>query len=330
MRRVAAAWALVLAAAGTVAWLDRGADAGDLGFFVTAGRTLVSGDWAQTYADPAVQAGPLQLAPLGLADALAGLLGASTLGLLALAIELLAAAAVLAVAWLVLRGRPLSGAWIAAGVGAAAVLLGLPRSAFVDGHPAQLFVPLLWLVAAHLARSGRVLPAGALVGLSAGLETWGLLGVAALVLAPRRRGALGGGGVAVALAAALYLPFALAGEFRMLEYRWTVADGTLASLVLEPGSAFPWELRVLQGAAAVGAGVALALLLRRTTHALWAPLAAVVAVRLLLDPLGYSWYWLALQALVLVGAAELLTSPWFAELRRRISGSRARVPMETG
>ncbi len=327
MRRVAAAWALVLAAAGSVAWLDRGADAGDLGFFVTAGRTLVSGEWAQAFADPAVQAGPLQLAPLGAADALAGPLGVSTLGLLAVALPLAGTAALMAVASLVLRGRAW---WLPATVGGAAVVLGLPRSAFVDGHPAQLFVPLLWLVAAHLARSGRALPAGAVVGLSAGLETWGLLGVAALVLAPRRRDVLSGGAVAAAVAAALYLPFLLAGELRMLEYRWTVADGTLASLVLEPGGAFPWELRFLQGAAAVGAGVAVALVLRRTTHAAWAALAAVVSVRLLLDPLGYSWYWLALQVLVLVGAAELLTSPWFAELRRRISGSRARLPMETG
>ena len=330
MRRVAAAWALVLAAAGVVASLDRGADAGDLGFFVTAGRRLVSADWAQTYADPAVQAGPLQLGPLGVADALAGSLGFSTLGLLALVVELGAAAALLGAAWLVLRGRGPSAAWGAVAVGAVGVLLGLPRSAFVDGHPAQLFVPLLWLVAARLALSGRVVSAGALVGLSAGLETWGLLGVVALVLAPRWRDAAVGAAVAAGAAGALYLPFALAGEFRMLEYRWTVADGTLAGLVLEPGSAFPWELRLLQGAAAVGAGIAVALLLRRTSHAVWAPLAAVVAVRLLLDPLGYSWYWLALQVVVLVGAAELLTSAWFAELRRRISGSRAGVPMETG
>jgi len=327
VRRVAAAWALVLAAAGLVAWLDRGADTGDLGFFVTAGRTLVSGGWAQTFADPAVQAGPLQLAPLGLADHVAGWLGVSTLGLLSVAISLVGTAAILAAASLVVRGRPW---WVAPCVGAAAVVLGLPRSAFVDGHPAQLFVPLLWLVAAQLARRGSVLPAGALVGLSAGLETWGLLGVAALALAPRWRGTAAGGALAVVVAAALYLPFVLAGEFRMLEYRWTVAEGTLPSLWLDAGSAFPWELRLVQGAAAVGAGLGVALLLRRTSHVVWAPLLAVVAVRLLLDPLGYSWYWLALQALVVVGAAELLTSPWFAGLVQRISGSRARVPMETG
>lgn len=325
--RVAAAWALVLAAAGAVGWRDRAADAGDLGFFVSAGRTLVSGDWASTFADPAVQAGPLGLGPLGLAARLADTLGVSTLGLLSVGIQVAGAAAILAVATLVLRGRAW---WLPAAVGAAAVALGLPSSAFVDGHPAQLFVPLLWVCAAHLALRGNVAWAGALVGLSAGLETWGALGVAALALAPRARGTLAGSAVAAAAAAALYLPFVLAGEFRMLEYRWTVAEGTLPSLWLEQGGAFPWELRLLQGAAAVGAGVVVALLVRRTSHAAWAPLLAVVAVRLLLDPLGYSWYWLALQALMLVGAAELLSSPSFADLRRRISGSRAGVPMETG
>lgn len=326
-RRLAAAWALVLAAAGGVAWAQRGADAGDLGFFVTAGRTLFSDDWAQAFADPAVQAGPLALAPLGAADALAGPLGVSTLGLLAFALPLVGAAAILTVASLVLRGRAW---WLPAAVAGAAVLLGLPGSAFVDGHPAQLFVPLLWLVAAHVALRGYVTRAGALVGLSAGLETWGALGVAALALAPSWRGRATGAALSAAVAAALYLPFALAGEFRMLEYRWTVAEGTLPSLFLAEGSAFPWELRLLQGSAAIGAGLVVALLLRRTSHAVWAPLLGVVAFRLLLDPLGYSWYWLALQLLMVVGAAELLTSASFVDLRRRISGSGARMPMETG
>ena len=325
--RVAAAWAVILAVAGTVAWSDRTADAGDLGFFVSAGRTLVSGDWASAFADPAVQAGPLGLAPLGLAAHLAGALGVSTLGLLSVGIQVLGAAAILAVATLVLRGRAW---WLPAAVGAAAILLGLPSSAFVDGHPAQLFVPLLWVCAAHLALRGNIAWAGALVGLSAGLETWGALGVGALALALRARGALTGCAVASVVGAALYLPFVLAGEFRMLEYGWTIAEGTLPSLWLEQGTAFPWELRLLQGAAAVGAGVVVALLVRRTSHAVWAPLLAVVAARLLLDPLGYSWYWLALQALMLLGAAELLSSASFADLRRRISGSRAGVPMETG
>lgn len=326
--RVAAAWAAVLGTAGAVAWFDRRADAGDLGFFVTASRTLASDGWAQTYADPAVQAGPLFLAPLGVVAAAAGWLDVSALGLLALLVQVGAAAALLAVATLVARGRAVPRVWLVLGVGAAALALGLPHSAFVDGHPAQLFVPLAWVCAAVFARSGRVVRAGAVVGLSAGLETWGLLGVVALVLAPRWSAGVRGGAVAVGIATLVYLPFALAGEFRMLEYRWTVADGTLASLVLEPGSAFPWELRLVQAGAAVVAGCAVALLLRRTSHAVWAPLAAVILVRLTLDPLGYSWYWLALQVLVLVGAAELLTSEWFAGLRRRASGSRAQVPME--
>jgi hypothetical protein len=54
-------------------------------------------------------------------------------------------------------------------------------------------------------------------------------------------------------------------------------------------------------------GAVLALVLRRTDRALWAVPLGIVAVRILLDPTVYSWYWLGLETLALLAAVELLT-----------------------
>jgi hypothetical protein len=66
-------------------------------------------------------------------------------------------------------------------------------------------------------------------------------------------------------------------------------------------------LRLLQGACALGLGAALALTLRGAERAVWAVPLGIVAVRVLLDPTLYSWYWLGLETLALVAAVELAT-----------------------
>ena len=134
--------------------------------------------------------------------------------------------------------------------------LGLPSFAYASGHAAQLLVPLLWLNAYLDARRGRGTRAAVLVGASAGLETWGLLGLP-LLLALAPRAALRAATAAVAVAAALYLPFVLGGDFRMAEYRWTVADGTPVSLLVH--GEFPWGLRLAQGVLAVAVGAVILL-----------------------------------------------------------------------
>src|SRR5207237_6993433 len=108
----------------------------------------------------------------------------------------------------------------------------------VDGHPADAVSPLIWVLAALEARRGRALRAGALIGLSAGLEVWGVLGAPVLLLAPRLREAVKGWAMEAAVVVALFAPFVLAGEFRMFDYEWRVADGTLLGLVLTPGTHF--------------------------------------------------------------------------------------------
>ena len=253
----------------------------DLPYFAQAASRL----GLDVYADPSLQVGPLWLAAIRLAGpALPWLVVAGGSALVAATLWRLADGA---------RHRT----WLAAGGTTLVLALGLPSFAFTSGHAAQLLVPLLWLNAYLDARQGRGARAALLVGASAGLETWGLLGVA-LLLPLRARAAAG----AVAVAGALYLPFVLAGDFRMGDYRWTVADGTPVSLLVQ--GEFPWSLRVAQGALALAVGAAVVLAGRRSVAGGVAAAGAVVAVRLLLDPERHGWYWIAPQLLaVALGVA---------------------------
>jgi hypothetical protein len=202
-------------------------------------------------------------------------------------------------------------------VGLLAVAGGLTHISFVYGHPAESIVPLLWVLAGLWAREGRVLSAGALVGLSAGFELWGVLGVVVLLLAPSVTRALAGACVQAAVVSAMLAPFVAAGDFRMFDHEWRTTSGTLMGLVVGPGAHFGWPLRLAQAALAIGAGAALTFALRRTIHALWLVPLAVTLVRLLLDPVSFGWYWLEIEALVLVGAGLVLT-----ELPARFPASR--------
>jgi hypothetical protein len=292
------AWLLPLSAAALVAALGT-RDPADLPYFAHAARTLFSGNWPDTFADPSLQVGPLQLLVIALGDRLGGMAALDYvvgLGLTALAVF---------TAGRLLRRRPYRAASQLA-FGLAVVVLGLTAEAYSYGHPAQVAIPLLWVLAALDAREGRVLRAGTLLGLSAGLEVWGVLGFPVLLLAPAFRLGLRGFAVQAAVTAALFAPFVLAGDFRMFDYSWRVEGWTLVRFFVAPGSEFPWGLRLLQGACALAVGAALALALRRTGRALWVVPLAIVAVRILFDPTVYSWYWLGLETLTLLAAVDLL------------------------
>jgi hypothetical protein len=263
--------------------------------FVAAGRTLLSGSWSHAFSNPSIQVGPLQLA-------LFGSIGRSTE---ALAVVLATATALLLVA--AAKAAGVKSPALLGGVGLLAVAVGFTRVGYEVGHPADAVLPLVWILAAAEARRGRAGRAGLLVGLSAGLEIWGILGIAVLALAPRRREAGLGAVVTGVVAAALFLPFVLAGHFSMGAYQWQVTPPAPLSLIVGSGTPFGWPFRLAQGALAVSAGVAAARLLRRSPHAVWVAPLAIVGGRLLLDPLLISYYLTALQGAVFVGAA-LLTS----------------------
>ena len=305
MKRIFA-WTLPVAAAAAVAPIARG-NGGDAPLFVAAGRTLLSPHWSTAFADPGVQVGPLQLA-------LFGSVGRSST---ALAIVLGAAAALLVLAAARVAGVERPG--LLAGIGVAAVATGLTRAGFDAGHPADTLVPLLWVVAAVDARRGRTLRAGAMVGLGAGLETWSLLGLAVLALAPRGRDASRGCLVAAAFAATLYLPFVAAGHFEMGAYRWTVSSQSLVSLVVATGTPVGWALRLAQGAVALAAGLGVARATRSSRHALWLVPGVVVLARLLLDPLDSGYYFVGIEGPALVGLA-LVAARGLPFARGRLAG----------
>jgi hypothetical protein len=298
MRRLAA-WCAPLLAAGAVAWLA-GGTGGDSSRFVGPGETLLSSHWGDAFASKYTQAGPLQLA-------LFGSIGRSDTAL-AIVLALLATLALLAASEAVGVRSPA----VTALLGLFAVHAGFTRVGYTWGHPADAVLPLAWVVAAVQARRGHALLAGALVGLTTGLETWGILGVAALALAPRWRDAGRGALVAAGVAAGLFLPFVLGGHFAMWQYHWPVRHPSFLSLFIANGTPFGWPLRLLQGAASVGAGVATARTLRASPHAPWVVALATVSARLLLDPLYLPYYRAAVDGPVLVGAALLaarLTAP---------------------
>jgi hypothetical protein len=289
---VARVWVPVLGLAAGRAYLDRGTDPGDLIYFVHRGEQLLSGGWANTFSDAALQSGPVQLVLFG---------AVRNLTALAFVLELSVAALLLYV-----LGRLQIGDRIRLLIGVLAVAAGLTQAAFVGGHPAEPIVPLLWVLAGLSAREDRMLRAGALIGLSAGFELWGVLGAVVLLLAPRLKRAFTGGLVGGGVVVTMLAPFALAGSFRMFNHEWRVSTGTILGLVVEPGTHFGWPLRLLQSALALAVGAAIATGLRRSVHALWLAPLGVVVVRLVLDPLAFGWYFLEPEALVLVGAALVL------------------------
>ena len=179
-------------------------------------------------------------------------------------------------------------------------------------------IPLLWIAAAPQARRGRGGLAAALLTLSAGLELWGILGLPVLLLLPRVRSAALWALAAGAALCALLLPFAAFGRFNMLAYHWEVADGTLLHLFVAAHTPFTWPLRALQGGAAIAAGALAARRLRHSSQAVWVVPLAVVATRIVLDPIYNPWYWLAPQTLGVLGAAAFLAGGGADELRSRM------------
>src|SRR6266508_648512 len=245
------AWLVPLGASALVAAFGT-RDPADLPYFAHAARTLFSSRWADTFADPSLQGGPLQLVLVGICDRIGGL------GFLAYAVEIALAAFIVFVVGRLLQGRPHRVAFQTL-AGLAAVMLGVTADAYSYGHPAQVAVPLMWVLAALDAREGRTLRSGVLLGLSAGLELWGVLGAPVLLLAPVFRRVRGGLAAQVAVIGALYLPFVLGGDFRMFDYRGKVESCTLVRLLVPAGSDFPWGLRLLQGAVALIVGCAVEL-----------------------------------------------------------------------
>ena len=310
----------VLAAATLTGFVMGSATFSDADGFAAAGRVLLSSHWQHTYSNSWLQAGPF--------EQLICLLG-KTLGVTARgeppALNMIGAAALMLVARSVL-GRD----WKALlYVGGMATLLGIIGDlSSIGGHPAELFIALMWILAARAARRDQAILAGLLVGLSAGFETWGLLGAPVLFLIPSFRRTVLAGLLALAVAAAIYAPFALGGDFHMFDLHWVIAGGLDASL-FGRDAAFTWQMRIAEAVIVVGFGSALALALRKRTAAcIWIVPAASSLLRVALDPVRYPDYWDTGLILMLIGTAAWFTAPRaFAEqVRRRSARVRSGFP----
>lgn len=292
-------WVAVLIGSAVSGWLLNSKTFSDADGFASAAMVMLSSHWQHTYGDPWLQAGPFEL--------LVCLLG-RTLGVTArggpMALNALGGLAVLATGTLVFGRR-----WKQlAIVGCGALGLGLIADMYAWGHPSELLIALTWLVAARVARDDRMLLAGCLVGLSAGFETWGLLGAPVLFLLPQLRRTAGAGVLALVAAAALYAPFALGGDFHMFDLHWAIAGGVPAAL-FGAGHTFSWAMRLAEALIVVGFGSALALALRRHAASVWIVPALTSICRLLLDPVRYGYYWDTSLVLLLIGLAPFLASP---------------------
>lgn len=277
----------------------------DYSLFGRAGGLLLTGQWGSVFGSSLIQAGVLELAFWGVPFVLGvhGTVGWIVFGIVAG--SLLAFAFAFVAERLI---RPLTPVWsapLAVGAAALAGLSGMISQTISAGHPSEVVVPLLWLVAAALARSGRSMAAAAALASSTGWELWGLLGVPVLLLAPRIdvrtiwRSAVGG----IAVIAVLFGPFVLLGPFDMFSYQWTIRGNSLSHLLFPHRVLFPWPFRLVQAVLSVGAGAAVALLLRRSRDAIWLVPVAVCVVRLFTDPVLAAYYAAPPFLLLAVGIA---------------------------
>jgi hypothetical protein len=199
-----------------------------------------------------------------------------------------------------LRPAPL----VVLAVAAAVAVWVVPGYAF-DGHLAEIVVPGLWLLAGLLVRAQRPVWASVLIGVAAGWELWGGLGIVILLLTARplhRR--LLDAAVATGVVALTYLPFAASGSFALFRGHWPISSDSLVGLLGASGD-FTWWMRLGQGAACLVAGAAVALALRGSHHGLWLVPLVVAEMRALLDPQTYDYYLVTPQLLLLVAVALL-------------------------
>lgn len=255
--------------------------------FLRAGRTLLTPDGWDVFADPWLQVGPVLLLAMGLWAAVADVVGTSpylVVGAVHGGIVLWLGDAVTR-RWVPPGRDPTSARWA---VGLTLVAGGVMERSFLPGHEEDLVIALLLAAAAAGAASRRPVRVGLLLALGFGLKAWAVLGGGLVLHGRRWSRALVGAGVAAGVVVAMYLPFLVRGDVNTLDYSWGIAHG--ASLFGELGrlaGLSDWGLRAVQAGVAGIAGAATAL--RRHGSAL-AVVVVAVGVRLLLEP-HQLWYY---------------------------------------
>ncbi|MBD8058766.1 hypothetical protein IC607_07280 [Cellulomonas sp. JH27-2] len=185
------------------------------------------------------------------------------------------------------------------GVGGLLVVGGLLSNAMVADHPEELVVALLCALAATYVTAGRPGIAALLIILATGVKQWGITCGGVLGAERRIRDVLLFGTVAAVGSVALYAPFLVWGDVQTFSFRWPFPEHTWFEALPLFHGASGWSIRVVQGAASGLAGLAVAR--SRAGTPLLAILTAI-SVRLALDPLRLTYYWMAWAAVLAVWA----------------------------
>ncbi|WP_421733812.1 hypothetical protein [Cellulomonas sp.] len=259
----------------------------DAVLFLDAGRSMVGPGFLDVFAEPALQMGPLDLLLAGVVARAADLVGVSAAFLVAAvqAVVVLALAQDVAARAAARSGTvPRVAEWVVT-----AVLLGsgLMAEASLMGHLEELALGLLLALAALQAADGRRWSVGLVLGLAIGTKLWAVLGIPLVLLGRRWPTAVSRAALGAAIGLGLYAPFFLWGTVRTFDYTWTVSDTSTVALVAGSLATSGWALRAAQGAIVVLVGATLALRARVDPLAV---VAAIVAARLLLDPLRLPYY----------------------------------------
>ncbi|MEP6762442.1 MAG: hypothetical protein ABJA93_13890 [Sporichthyaceae bacterium] len=282
-------------------WTDTPAD---LTLFANAGGALIRGDLIGTFADPAVQTGPVTALFMFLlrgATAWTGPVAAPAQVLVLCLIN--AGCLVTALRVSLTRGGSVRAAALLV-VGLLAVALGALST--TDAHPTHAVIALLWFLAVRAARRGRADVVGLVIGAACGLDTWGVLGAGAMLALPSVRLMARSAIVAGLAAGAFWLPFLAAGGAHLFQMRWTPVPESVPSLFFGM-TPVPWSYRLAQGLVCLLAGASVAWWLRHSDDAAWVLPAAVVAVRIVLDPVWFEYYGVPVILMLLVGAATMVT-----------------------
>ena len=273
----------------------------DTPLFADAGRALVFDLDLGVFSDPKIQVGPLHLVYDGLLAGVGDLMNVRAQVPIVVASEVLFAVAFVLCfrAALSVRGRRDGTAELFAGCVAA--LFGLAWIAGTSSHPAEGFIPLAWVYCVVCLRTSRPLRAGLVLGLAGTIKLWALLGAPLLLLASHPPAFIASGATFAAVVAGAYAPFLAGGEVRTFDFTWTVKPQSPLAFFWEPGTTIGWTQRIVQGAGVGLVGAMGGVAFRRAVEADWALPLALVAMRLLLDPTDFHYYWLAAGTLIVFG-----------------------------
>lgn len=280
----------------------------DFRIFADAGLKLTSSGWREVFSDSRVQVGPLLLLPYGLAARISSGLGLRLTVVVAISVTVSLVLGGIGVLRSVTRdrGRPTTPGYEFF-FGLLIILGGHSWTAATSAHPAEGFIPLLWILAGRDARHGRDIRAGLWLGAGGGLKLWGLLGLPVLLLSPLVKRSARSAAIAGGLMAMSYGPLLLWGSRATLGYEWQVTAQSPLRLFLDVNAPFTWRMRLVQAIFILLAGAVLAILGKHSPNSDWAVPLGVVGVRLLVDPLDYHYYWLPVGMILLVGISTRIT-----------------------